>query len=239
MTQRLNGLTRHDIRELEPVLKVIEQTMGGFVPNSMFIMARNMELMEGFGMLSAAVFRGEASARPHPLKALFAGLRYRWRTRRNPSAKPISSDLRVLIFTAVSLSAGCRYCQAHSAMLSARRGVSPEKIDDILDYENSEFYSAAERAALALAFAAGRTPNETTAQHFSSLKEHYSDEQIIDIVAAIAYMGFLNRWNDTFATLLEDQPLRFASDELKKVPWEVGKHSQQEQGQQEAAEKSS
>ncbi|MEM1144336.1 MAG: carboxymuconolactone decarboxylase family protein [Pseudomonadota bacterium] len=228
MTQRLRGLTRHDIRELEPVLKVIEQTMGGFVPNSMFIMARNMELMEGFGMLSAAVFRGEASARPHPLKAMLAGLRYRWRTRRGAKAEPISGDLRVLIFTAVSLSAGCRYCQAHSAMLSAHRQVSAEKIDDILDHENSEFYSAAERAALALAFAAGRAPNETTTQHFSRLKEHYSDEQIIDIVAAIAYMGFLNRWNDTFATLLEDQPLRFASGELKKVPWDVGKHTNAE-----------
>ncbi|MEL7044272.1 MAG: hypothetical protein AAGL66_04535 [Pseudomonadota bacterium] len=77
---------------------------------------------------------------------------------------------------------------------------------------------------LALAFAAGRVPNETTDQHFLELKKHFSDEQIIDIVAAIAYMGFLNRWNDTFATLLEDQPLQFAGSKLKQVPWEAGKH---------------
>ncbi|MEO1080244.1 MAG: carboxymuconolactone decarboxylase family protein [Pseudomonadota bacterium] len=225
MTQRLAGLTRHDIRELEPVLKVIEQTMGGFVPNSMFIMARNMELMEGFGMLSAAVFRGEASARPHPLKAMFASLRYRLRTIGKPRPEPISQALRVLVFTAVSLAAGCRYCQAHSAMLSANRHVSAEKIDDILNFDTSPHFSDAERAALALAFAAGRAPNETTDQHFVELQKHFSDEQIIDIVAAIAYMGFLNRWNDTFATLLEDAPLQFAGTHLKQVSWDAGKHA--------------
>jgi hypothetical protein len=41
----------------------------------------------------------------------------------------------------------------------------------------------------------------------------------------IALFGFLNRWNDTMATELEEHPLALASDVLGGVGWEVGKHA--------------
>ncbi|MEM9403844.1 MAG: carboxymuconolactone decarboxylase family protein [Pseudomonadota bacterium] len=225
MTQRLEGRRREDLKEFEPVWQTIETVMGGFVPNSMFIMSHNIELMSGFGMLSEAVFRGAKGAKTNPLKAIFARLRYELKHLGKPKPAPISDELRMLVFTAVSLSAGCRYCQAHSAMLSEYHQASKEKVDDILNFEASEHYSPAERAALALAFAAGQVPNATTDEHFVELKKHFSVAQIIDIVAAIAYMGWLNRWNDTFATTLEKSPLDFAKQNLHKVEWEVGKHA--------------
>ncbi|MEO1034855.1 MAG: carboxymuconolactone decarboxylase family protein [Pseudomonadota bacterium] len=225
MTQRLQGRKREDLKEFEPVWQTIEKVMGGFVPNSMFIMSHNIELMSAFGMLSGAVFRGAKTAKPNPLKAILGRIRYELKHFGKAEPEPISDELRVLVFTAVSLSAGCAYCQAHSAMLSGHRDVSTEKIDDILNYADSEHYSAAERAALDLAFAAGEVPNATSDQHFVELKKHFSTAQIIDIVAAIAYMGFLNRWNDTFATTLEKSPFNFATEKLNKVSWEVGKHA--------------
>ena len=226
MTQRLQGRKREELPEFEPVWQTIEQVMGGFVPNSMMIMSHNIELMSGFGMLSEAVFRGAKGAKTHPLKAIIGRIRYAFKHRGEPEAAPISDELRMLVFTAVSLSAGCRYCQAHSAMLAAHHKASKEKVDDILNYEASAHYSPAERAAVAVAFAAGQTPNETTQQHFDELHRHFSVAQIIDIVAAIAYMGFLNRWNDTFATTLEKSPLDYASQNLDKVEWDVGKHAE-------------
>ncbi|MEM7280223.1 MAG: carboxymuconolactone decarboxylase family protein [Pseudomonadota bacterium] len=225
MTQRLKGRDRADLTEFEPVWQTIEKVMGGFVPNSMFIMSHNIELMSAFGMLSGAVFRGAKEAKPNPLKAMLGRLRYEFKHRNDPEPEPISQELRMLVFTAVSLSSGCRYCQAHSAMLSDHHGGMTEKVDDILSYDTSEHFTPAERAALALAFAAGQVPNATTEQHFVDLKAHFTDAQIIDIVAAIAYMGFLNRWNDTFATTLEKSPLDFATEKLDKVTWEVGKHA--------------
>ena len=42
---------------------------------------------------------------------------------------------------------------------------------------------------------------------FAELKKHYSETQIVDIVAVIALFGFLNRFNDTMATELETSPL--------------------------------
>ncbi|MEM7704507.1 MAG: carboxymuconolactone decarboxylase family protein [Pseudomonadota bacterium] len=225
MTQRLTGRRREDLPEFEPVWKTIEQVMGGFVPNSMFIMSHHIELMQGFGMLSEAVFRGASESKTKPLKAILASIRYKFNHRKDPTPEPITQELRSLVFFAVSLSSGCRYCQAHSAMLCAHHDASREKVDDILNYETSEHYSPAERAAVSIAFAAGQVPNATTSQHFDELKKHFSDAQIIDIVAAIAYMGFLNRWNDTFATTLEKSPLDYSNDHLSQVEWSVGRHA--------------
>jgi len=76
-----------------------------------------------------------------------------------------------------------------------------------------------ERAALDLAFSAGVTPNASTKEHFIELQNYYSDEAIIDIVAVIALFGFLNRWNDTLGSKLEDVPKEFVEKELNPLGW--------------------
>ena len=65
-------------------------------------------------------------------------------------------------------------------------------------------------------------PNATGPEHFEQLKKHFTDRQIVEIVAVISLFGFLNRWNDTMATTLESQPGEFARVNLDN--WEVGKH---------------
>ena len=46
-----------------------------------------------------------------------------------------------------------------------------------------------------------------------------SDDQIIDIVSVISMFGFLNRWNDTLGTRLEDVPKSFVEEKLKPLGW--------------------
>ena len=48
--------------------------------------------------------------------------------------------------------------------------------------------------------------------------------QVVEIVGVIAMFGFLNRWNDTFATPLEDEPLEFGEKHLTAQGWDAGKH---------------
>ena len=43
-------------------------------------------------------------------------------------------------------------------------------------------------------------------------------------MAVISMFGFLNRWNDTLATSLEDVPSAFASEALAPKGWERGEH---------------
>ena len=56
------------------------------------------------------------------------------------------------------------------------------------------------------------------------LRKHWSEEQIVEIVGVIALFGFLNRWNDTLATPLEDAPLEFGERYLAAQGWDAGKH---------------
>jgi hypothetical protein len=59
---------------------------------------------------------------------------------------------------------------------------------------------------------------------FAELRKHWSAEQIVEIVGVIALFGFLNRWNDTMATPLEDEPIEVGEKYLAHGGWQVGKH---------------
>ena len=63
MPQRLDNVSEAEKRAFEPMRPVIEETLGGFLPNSLFIMAHNPDLVVAFGMLSRAVFRGSQRTR--------------------------------------------------------------------------------------------------------------------------------------------------------------------------------
>ena len=54
--------------------------------------------------------------------------------------------------------------------------------------------------------------------------EAYGKDEIVEIVGVIALFGFLNRWNDTLATTLEDSPLAFAEAHLAPNGWTGDRH---------------
>ena len=72
---------------------------------------------------------------------------------------------------------------------------------------------------------AAQVPNAVTDADFAELKKHYTDAQIVDIVAVISLFGFLNRFNDTIATELEASPIEAGKRFLAKKSWSVGKHA--------------
>ncbi|RZJ21810.1 MAG: carboxymuconolactone decarboxylase family protein, partial [Haliea sp.] len=129
-----------------------------------------------------------------------------------------------LVSLASSYAAGCLYCQSHMTNLSSIYKASDAKIAALWDFENSELFSPAERAAISLALKAGAVPNEASEADFDELKKHYNDEQIVEIVASIALFGYLNRWNDTMATSLEPLAIKVAERAIGSVGWEAGKH---------------
>jgi AhpD family alkylhydroperoxidase len=188
----------------------------GFVPNSMLTMAHMPQLPAALSMLAGVTFGADLhDIVPAAASELPA---------RGESSQNLPPGLVQLVAYAASLAAGCRYCQAHTSHNAHRFGVPAEKLQAILSYETSESFAPGERAALALAFAAAAVPNEATAAHFVRLREHFSDRQIVQLVAVIALFGFLNRWNDTMATALEEAPKAFAEASLRDQGWEAGKH---------------
>jgi alkylhydroperoxidase family enzyme len=95
----------------------------------------------------------------------------------------------------------------------------------VWDYQTSPLYSAAERAALDLAVAASVVPNAAIDEMFLELRKHWTEEQIVEIVGVISMFGFLNRWNDTLATPLEDEPIAIGEKFLAGHGWSPGKHA--------------
>ena len=186
----IGGQKREDFTDLDELFRGVEAFMG-YVPNAHLTMAEKPELLLAFSNLAMTIFQSEG----------------------------IDMQTKQLIALASSLSSGCKYCQAHTSHGAERAGMKEEKVADILNYEESEHYSKEERVILDLSFASGKTPNASNKEHFEELKKYFSDGQIIDIVSVISLFGFLNRWNDTFGTRLEDIPRDFVEEKLEPLGW--------------------
>ena len=186
----IGGKKREDFADFEELFKGVEAFMG-YVPNAHLTMAEKPELLKAFSNLAMTIFQSNS----------------------------IDMQTKQLIALASSLSSGCKYCQAHTSHGAERAGVDEKKIAEILKYKESTSYSEEERAILDLAFASGRTPNDSNEVHFQELKKYFSDDQIIDIVSVISMFGFLNRWNDTLGTKLENVPKGFVEEKLKPLGW--------------------
>ena len=50
-----------------------------------------------------------------------------------------------------------------------------------------------------------------TDEDIEGLKAHFSDREIVEIVAVLSLYGFLNRWNGTLNTELEAPPAAFTA----------------------------
>ena len=138
--------------------------------------------------------------------------------------RDVSGELKQLVFTVASLASGCRHCQSHGAFHLHQIGVADAKIQALWSFEESELFTDAERAALRLALAAGATPNATTPEIIEELRQHFTNIQIIELMAVIATGGYLNRWNDTIATVTDQESIDFANRVLQPVGWDAGKH---------------
>jgi uncharacterized peroxidase-related enzyme len=169
----------------------------GFTPNSIQTMVRRPNIVRAFMQLNQAI--------------LYEG--------------SVSEELKMLISLISSQVAGCRYCQAHMANLSKIYKASQDKIAAVWEFESSELFSDAERAALRVAYFGAMAPSQATQEHFDELYKHFDEEQVVEIVASLSLFGFLNRWNDTMATELEELPAEVAQQSLgESFGWEVGKH---------------
>ena len=172
--------------------------VGSIIPNAVLIMQRRPKILRAYVQMMAAVS--------------------------DPETSEVDAGLKRLIAHVASRGAGCRYCMSHTAALARGSGIGDAKLDAVWEYPTSPLYTEAERIALDVAHAAGGVPNGVTDEMFEKLRKHWSDGQIVEIVAMIALFGFLNRWNDTLATPIEDEALAVGERYLAPHGWEAGRH---------------
>ena len=182
--------------ELAEDFAIFEQILG-FIPNSLLTMQRKPEMVKAFGVLTKAVMSKYGE---------------------------VDLGLMRLIAHFASRAVGCQYCEAHSLVAAKIHNISQEKLDAIWEYQTSDLYTDAERVALDYALAAGSVPNGVTEDLMERMRKHWSENQIVEILGAVCLYGFLNRWNDSMATDLEDSPKAMGERVLSQGGWDGGKH---------------
>lgn len=191
-----------DEHEMDPALRDQVQFFKGplgVIPNSVRTMAHRSPIARAFTDLNVAVMTDYGSVTP---------------------------EFKRLVGYVSSFASGCLYCQAHMILASERFGASEDRLNDVFDFEGSSHYSDAEKAALTFAHAASQVPNAVTPAVGERLRAHWSEEAIVELMGVVALFGYLNRWNDSMGSALEDLPLSRGEARLADATgWSVGKHT--------------
>ena len=181
---RIEPLTIEELTPQQQDMVAQAERLMGFVSNDTLVMARNPALMETFARLVEEIY----------------------------APGKVEAGLKRLIGLLTSAAAGCTYCVAHTAFSSTRQGVETERLAAVWEFEDSDLFSVAEKAALRVAFHAGQVPYAVSDTMFKELATHFDENAQIEIVSVIAMFGFLNRWNATLATDLEELPYAALED---------------------------
>jgi len=79
--------------------------------------------------------------------------------------------------------------------VSRKLGISDEEIFDLAAFRASAQFSGPERTALEYAEEMTRTPVEVSDELFARMRAHFSEEQIVELTASIAYENFRARFD--------------------------------------------
>jgi uncharacterized peroxidase-related enzyme len=185
----------HD-EETKELAEFFNETLG-FCPNSVLTMQHRPAISKAFINLNKAVMANEGR---------------------------VSSALKRMIAWVSSNATGCRYCQAHAIRAAERYGAEQEQLENIWEYQTHPAFSEAERAALDFALLASQVPNNVGEDVKKRLYQHWNEGEIVEMLGVISLFGYLNRWNDSMGTTIEEGAVESGEQYLGKHGWVKGKH---------------
>jgi len=97
--------------------------------------------------------------------------------------------------------------------VSRQSGISEEQILTLAEFRTSELFSPVEKAVLELAEEMTKTPVVVSDELFARLREHFNDDQLIELTTSIAYENFRAR---------NYHALEIGSDDLFVCAWKPG-----------------
>ncbi len=192
----VNPLDPNHDPETKELAAFFNETLG-FCPNSVLTMQHRPAISKAFINLNKAVMANEGR---------------------------VTSALKRMIAWVSSNATGCRYCQAHAIRAAERYGAEQEQLDNIWEYRTHPAFSDAERAALDFSLVASQVPNGVDAEIKARLHEHWNEGEIVEMLGVISLFGYLNRWNDSMGTSIEEGAVESGEQYLDKHGWEEGKH---------------
>ncbi len=189
-------LDRNATKEAAEMADFYDETLG-FTPNSLFTMMHRPRISDAFMEMNKAVMENKGR---------------------------VTSGLKRLLAYLSSKTAGCRYCEAHAIRAAERYGSEQDKLNHIWEYKTYEAFTDAERVVFDFAIAASSVPNQVDDSIADNLRKHWDDGEIVEILGVVALFGYLNRWNDSMGTHLEEPAAEDGVKYLEKLGWSRGKH---------------
>jgi 4-carboxymuconolactone decarboxylase len=92
---------------------------------------------------------------------------------------------------------GCEFCVDLGSQICRNSGFSDGELLALPRYRDSELFTEREKRALDYTVAVMRTPVEVTDELFAQVKEHFTDEQLVEITALLTLVN-LDRFNAAF-----------------------------------------
>ncbi len=112
--------------------------------------------------------------------------------------KSVDERLRNLVELKGAQMIGCEFCVDLGSQICRNSGLSDAELLALPRYRQSDLFSDREKLALDYTVAVMRTPVEVTDELFAQMKEHFSDEQLVEITALLTLVN-LDRFNAAFS----------------------------------------
>ena len=97
----------------------------------------------------------------------------------------------------------CEYCIAHHTPRAIEYGLSADAVEHILD-ERPDGFDDVDILVRDYAVQVTNNFQYMRDQIFTDLKEHFTEEQVVELTLRIALCGFFNRFNDSLQIEMEE-----------------------------------
>ena len=82
--------------------------------------------------------------------------------------------------------------------VSSKEGLRSEEIEQLVNFEESDLFDETDRLVLRYATQMSNTPVRVEDDLFRSLKERFSEKQLVELTVAISFENFRARMNHAF-----------------------------------------
>jgi alkylhydroperoxidase family enzyme len=125
----------------------------------------------------------------------------------------LDNTFKVKLFWIASRANNCYYCLGHQEYKLLGAGVSDDEIAAL----DGDWRGATEKERAAYAFAKKLThaPHLVAAADVEALKQHYTENQVLEILVTVAGYNSTNRWTDGLNIPAEAEGLRFKKEGVK------------------------
>lgn len=121
----------------------------------------------------------------------------------------LPTKLKELVVVRTSQLNCTNYCLASHTAISLRLGWTPEHIEALKDWKNSNLFSEAEKEAIHLAEVMTLDSQNYPDAELARLRRFYSEGEIIELMSAIGLFNYFNRFNN----MLQMEPTQPATAE--------------------------